>query len=687
MGETMKVSVHLITYNQERYIRQALASALMQETTFPFEVVVGDDQSQDGTSAILREMQAAHPERVRLLPADRHLGMFENGIRTYHACQGEYVAILEGDDFWLWPDKLQRQVEFLDRHPECAVCFHDALVVYEGRDEEHTYCRHDQRAFSTLEDLLHENFLPTSATMFRNRLIDVFPAWLSELLYGDWVLHIMHARHGAIGYIDEVLSVYRRHAKGVWTGAPTEARLRSELTMYTRVNELLDFRFDALIRGKIQELEARLAATRQTVRPPTQEPTAAYIPEGPAPARLRQSTALPGDQERLAQVRGSLDTIHQWAKAYLGDFVGAQGPSLLPEAVQGPRSFPDTREQALDKERQLTRALDTIRQWAKAYVGDLVGTQETTAAMPARRSANSKPAAYPFDLRRLRSFPEARPVFVLGPPRSGTSAMVNALRVGAGYFGWNEGYLFSLLPPLLGAVTTRWQQLLDLHRVASTRTEYYAIGQVDVYAILDTVVRQFHQVYEQGIATSGAGRWVDKTPNVDQLLALPLVSHLYPQARFIFMHRHPLKFLLSWMRKFPETPVEAGVLSWELSHHLWQRYRPGLPRGTYIEVHQEHLALCTVDVVAQLTALLDLNEAQAQSVRAYLAQQRPERTDSINDADDLVLEDLDWPTDLKEKIRAACTPLAEPLGYQISRHRAGVAPPLPPERQTRTVPC
>ena len=103
----------------------------MQEADFSYEVVIGEDCSTDRTRPIVMEYARAYPGKIRLVVGSERVGAPRNFARTLEACQGQYIALLDGDDYWTSPDKLRKQVEFLDRRPECAICFHDVLVVYE----------------------------------------------------------------------------------------------------------------------------------------------------------------------------------------------------------------------------------------------------------------------------------------------------------------------------------------------------------------------------------------------------------------------------------------------------------------------------------------------------------------------------------------------------------------------------
>src|SRR3989442_14564986 len=126
----MKLSVCLITYNHERFITQALESALAQKTNFEFEIVVGEDCSADHTRQILVEYQQRYPNTIRWMLPGKNLGPNRNFARTLQAWRGQYIALLEGDDYWIFPRKLQEQGNFLDWHAECAIYFH-ALRVFQ----------------------------------------------------------------------------------------------------------------------------------------------------------------------------------------------------------------------------------------------------------------------------------------------------------------------------------------------------------------------------------------------------------------------------------------------------------------------------------------------------------------------------------------------------------------------------
>jgi glycosyltransferase involved in cell wall biosynthesis len=214
----MKVSVCMVTYNHERFIEQAVASVLTQEISFEYEIVIGEDCSTDRTRDILIELQHANPDKIRLLLREHNLGAQRNFVQTLDACQGQYIAYLEGDDYWTSNAKLQRQVDFLDQHADFAICFHNAIKFYDDGSEPATLiCPDDQPTISTIEDILRKNFIPACSVMFRNRLFGAFPDWFFDLKLGDWPLHILNAQYGKIGYINEVMAAYRLHRVAAWS--------------------------------------------------------------------------------------------------------------------------------------------------------------------------------------------------------------------------------------------------------------------------------------------------------------------------------------------------------------------------------------------------------------------------------------------------------------------------------------
>lgn len=220
-----KVSILCITYNHAKYIRDALDGFVMQKTTFPFEVLIHDDASTDGTADIIREYEKKYPDIIK--PIYQTENKWSKGVKIaqdflWPNIQGEYVAINEGDDYWTDENKLQKQVDFLESHPDYAVCFHPVQVIWEdNRMPAYIFpklsIRFHKRTL-TVQDLLRHNFIQTNSVMYRWH--DITKEWPKcSFIPGDYMMHLFQAQYGKIGFLPHIMSVYRRNAGGVWTGA------------------------------------------------------------------------------------------------------------------------------------------------------------------------------------------------------------------------------------------------------------------------------------------------------------------------------------------------------------------------------------------------------------------------------------------------------------------------------------
>jgi hypothetical protein len=210
-----KLSIVTTTHNQEAYVRQAFDSFVAQRTDFPIEIVVADDASTDSTPAIIQEYTDRYPHLFRPILRPANLGLNLNLTGALSAARGEYIALCEGDDYWIDPLKLSKQVAFLDRHPETAVCFHPVRVIWEdGYAKDSKFPPVRIRGNLTVDALILMNFIQTNSVVYRRlQRYDDIPADVMPL---DWHLHVRHAAHGEIAMLPETMAVYRRHAQGMW---------------------------------------------------------------------------------------------------------------------------------------------------------------------------------------------------------------------------------------------------------------------------------------------------------------------------------------------------------------------------------------------------------------------------------------------------------------------------------------
>lgn len=247
----MKVSVLIITYNQERFIEQAVRSALTQQTTFPFEVVVGEDRSTDGTREVLNGIR---DDRMELLFRERNLGMQPNYADTLDHCSGEFVAVLEGDDYWTDSLKLQKQVDFFTAHPECSTCFHQAVIVdSEGHSKNEVRPHEPVPEITSTQDILKTEYIPNPTVMYRRSAVPQLPTWFMSMKLGDWPLHVLLSLKGAIGYIPQPMAAYRMHAAGMWSQLKERQRLANEIEMYRHLLGELPAEYQDLAKFSLAE--------------------------------------------------------------------------------------------------------------------------------------------------------------------------------------------------------------------------------------------------------------------------------------------------------------------------------------------------------------------------------------------------------------------------------------------------
>jgi glycosyltransferase involved in cell wall biosynthesis len=278
----MKLSVAMVAYNQERFVAQALESVLAQRTKFDFEVVIGDDGSTDGTRAAIESFQRRRPDRIFPIFRERNIGAGPNFVATLGACRGEYVAFLEGDDYWTSEDKLQRQVDVLDGRPDRVLCCHRVRILNETAASGPDVLPARAAGVYAIEDLLEENFVMTSSTVLRRDLIGTLPPWYSAATVGDWPLFALVARHGKIELLDDAMTAYRVHAGGAWSSRPMIERLREGNRMLRLLDEHLEFRYAPTIRRTILRSYLTMAATARSLgrRAETAEHLSRYAREG-----------------------------------------------------------------------------------------------------------------------------------------------------------------------------------------------------------------------------------------------------------------------------------------------------------------------------------------------------------------------------------------------------------------------
>lgn len=219
---TPKVSICITTYNHEKWIVQAIESVLCQKTDFPFEIILGEDDSDDNTREIVVDYASRYPKLIKAFLNDRKNVVYIDGFATgrwnfinnIKNARGEYIAMLEGDDYWCDPNKLQKQVAILDTHPEHAICFHDAWIKESDGELVSDYITTKVAPVTTLHDLANGNYIHTPTCMFRRKNMTEIPSWLWKTRIGDYPIHMINAKCGSIYKIDDRMAVYRNSGQG-----------------------------------------------------------------------------------------------------------------------------------------------------------------------------------------------------------------------------------------------------------------------------------------------------------------------------------------------------------------------------------------------------------------------------------------------------------------------------------------
>jgi len=201
-----KISVCVATYNQRTYIADCVLSVLAQECDADVEILVGDDSSRDGTDDVLRGLSARHPGRLTIVRRTLNLGASRNYQDLLARATGDYIAHLDGDDFWL-PGKLAAQLDFLDRHQNCAAVYTNAFVVGSDGAFSATFTGRQPEEFDTTYLLRGRNFLNHSSLLYRAEFKDSLLAMGEEFI--DYRMHLRLSMQGALGFINRHLVVYR----------------------------------------------------------------------------------------------------------------------------------------------------------------------------------------------------------------------------------------------------------------------------------------------------------------------------------------------------------------------------------------------------------------------------------------------------------------------------------------------
>jgi glycosyltransferase involved in cell wall biosynthesis len=254
----MKLSIVCITYNHEKFITRAIEGFLAQKTNFPFEIIIGDDHSNDQTLSLCSAYSESH-ENIKILSSEANRGMIYNLMRCFKACTGKYIAICEGDDYWVDPYKLQKQVDVLDQEKYAnvfAVCT-NACTVDENENmlsaEMNVVPPSNKEGIYNLHDFFsNKHHYPTLTVVFRNQNID----WINQELermknpfLGDWILWVLLHLKGPFYFLKQVTGAYRINQNSVTHTADVINRWRADFKIRKQLLDILPIDYHHYIKN------------------------------------------------------------------------------------------------------------------------------------------------------------------------------------------------------------------------------------------------------------------------------------------------------------------------------------------------------------------------------------------------------------------------------------------------------
>lgn len=273
------VSICVITYQHAKYIEECLDSILMQKTNFSYEIVIGEDESTDGTREICERYAEKYPNKIKLFLRQRKDLIYVRGkptgrynfMETITAAKGKYIALCEGDDYWIDEHKLQKQIDFLESNSAYAICCHNALIDDERKGKK-KYFRKSGQAKDTynIHDIFDGWFIPTCSIVFRNIADFCFPEWYTKIMGADIALICILAQYGKIKFFDEYLSSYRLNYGGISNSFNVNYKLEltvSLIEMYRYVDEYYDYKYKEEINVSIENILFNHSARLLLLRP------------------------------------------------------------------------------------------------------------------------------------------------------------------------------------------------------------------------------------------------------------------------------------------------------------------------------------------------------------------------------------------------------------------------------------
>lgn len=241
----MKINVVLITYNHANYIHQTLESILMQQVAAEVEIIVADDYSTDNTLEIVRGYEDKSDFTFTYLKKDTNVGYVRNYQQAFAACTGDYVAVMEGDDFWVKDNHLQNHITFLERYPDASMSYNRHLRMFEDQNREEIFewtSEQDYERISTEQLALGNRIGNLSCCVFRGDLIKTIDSKLFDMEIADWMLGMYMGQFGSLLYLKDVTSAYRIHDNGQWSRMTEREQSLKEIELIIEYDKYFNYK-------------------------------------------------------------------------------------------------------------------------------------------------------------------------------------------------------------------------------------------------------------------------------------------------------------------------------------------------------------------------------------------------------------------------------------------------------------
>ena len=264
MEQKVLVSIQCLVYNHEPYLRQCLDGFVMQKTNFAFEAIVHDDVSTDHSADIIREYAEKYPSIIKPIYEKENQYSKTDGslIRIMNAAvdiNAKYIAFCEGDDYWIDPYKLQKQVDFMEMNINYSMCFHDVYRLYGGKLQS-SYRQYYRNTDACLYDVIINGglFCPTASILLRKNIYDKYPDFAKRCHVGDYPMQIYMALKGKVRFMKDIMGVYRIGTEGSWTDRMRRLdanmikdKMNDEICMLESFNDYSEHKYNNIFSKRI----------------------------------------------------------------------------------------------------------------------------------------------------------------------------------------------------------------------------------------------------------------------------------------------------------------------------------------------------------------------------------------------------------------------------------------------------